>query len=354
MTIPRDDCVVDRCVCVGIPLAEIVSIAARDQLTFEGVRERFGCGAECGMCEWYVRAAMATGRTAFPLMGEAGLRAMIERTEGEGRASIGSRVDVMSAGVERKEAPMRVLVAVPVYNEEKYVETVMRRVLEHADDVLAIDDGSTDNSGCLLPRLPVSVIRHKVNRGYGRAMQHAFRWALLDHYDWVITMDCDEQHEPAAIPRFLEAARAGGYDVISGSRYLPGSGKADAPPLDRRTINAEITSEINDRLGMSLTDSFCGFKAYRVSTLARLRLSEDGYAFPMQFWVQAAAQGLRTREIPVRLIYNDPSRTFGGPLDHAPTRLAHYRRVLHCEIERCRDLLPERARDGVRAGCGEG
>ena len=253
----------------------------------------------------------------------------------------------------RKEPCMRFLVAIPVYNEERYVERVIRKVLEHAPDVLAIDDGSTDGSGCLLPRLPICVIRHARNRGYGRAMQHAFRWAMLDRYDWVITMDCDEQHEPAAIPRFLEAAQAGGFDVISGSRYLPGSEGKDAPPPERRAINTQITNEVNERLGLSLTDAFCGFKAYRVSTLSRLSLSEDGYAFPMQFWVQAVANGLRIREIPVRLIYNDPSRTFGGPLDHAPTRMAHYQRVLHCEIEKCRDLLPLSARAGVRAGCGE-
>lgn len=353
MSQARDECVVDRCVCVGITLREIVQTARREGLGFEEIRARHGCGAGCGMCEWYVRAALATGRDAFALTGEPALRQLVERTGAEERASIGPRVAAGAAGGEWKEARMRVLVAVPVYNEEKHVQSVMRKVLEHADDVLAIDDGSTDGSACLLSGLPLSVIRHKTNRGYGRAMQHAFRWATLDHYDWVITMDCDEQHEPAAIPRFLDAARAGGYDIISGSRYLPGSGGADAPPPERRAINTEITAEINSRLGLSLTDAFCGFKAYRVSTLARLRLSEDGYAFPMQFWVQAVAHGLRTREIPVRLIYNDPSRTFGGPLDHAPTRLAHYRRVLHCEIERCRDLLSEQAREGVRAGCGE-
>lgn len=352
MSSPRDECVVDRCVCVGVTFAELLDLARREGLSFEDIRRREGCGAGCGLCEWYLRAALATGRASFPLMGEPALRGLAEGTAGEGGASIGPRVAPSSAHDGRKETPMRVLVAIPVYNEEKHVESVIRRVLEHADDVLAIDDGSTDGSGCLLPKLPVSVIRHKTNRGYGRAMQHAFRWAMLDSYDWVITMDCDDQHEPAAIPRFLEAARAGGFDVISGSRYLPGSGGEDAPPPERRAINTEITNEVNARLGLTLTDAFCGFKAYRVSTLARLRLSEDGYAFPMQFWVQAAAHGLRTREIPVRLIYNDPSRTFGGPLDHAPTRLAHYRRVFHCEIERCRDLLPSHARDGVRAGCG--
>lgn len=239
---------------------------------------------------------------------------------------------------------MRWLVAIPTYNEAKYARSVLSRVLEYADEVLIIDDGSTDATPCILPEYPVEVIRHARNRGYGRSMLDAFRWAQVDGFDWVITMDADEQHEPAAIPQFVQAASAGGFDVISGSRYLTTLDGNDMPPIERRKVNACITEEINERLGLSLTDSFCGFKAYRVDALRRLTLSESGYAFPMQFWVQAVAHGLRIREIPVRLIYNDPNRTFGGPLNDTTTRLAIYRDVLRQEIERCAVLLPPSAR----------
>jgi dolichol-phosphate mannosyltransferase len=112
-----------------------------------------------------------------------------------------------------------------------------------------------------------------------------------------------------------------------------------------------MTGEINRRLGLSLTDTFCGFKAYRVEAVGRLRLTEDGYAFPMQFWVKAVANGLRITEIPVRLIYNDMNRSFGGPLDDAAVRIGHYRQVFHCELERCADRLPAGALEAVRAGC---
>ena len=246
---------------------------------------------------------------------------------------------------------LRVLVAIPVYNEEKYVERVLARVHEHADDVLMIDDGSTDSTPSLLARFPVDVIRHRRNHGYGRSMQDAFRWAAMDGYDWVITMDCDEQHEPASIPDFIAAARTDEHDVVSGSRYLAASEAENSPPPDRRRINIEMTGEINRRLGLELTDAFCGFKAYRVAAVSRLRLTEDGYAFPMQFWVQAVANGLRITEIPVRLIYKDLNRSFGGPLDDAAIRIGHYRQVLHCELERCADRLPAGALDEVRAGC---
>lgn len=239
---------------------------------------------------------------------------------------------------------MRFLVAIPVYNEVAYVERVLSRVLEHADNVLVIDDGSTDQTPCLLPRFPVEVIRHAENRGYGRSLQDAFRWAEVDGYDWIITMDCDEQHEPEAIPRFVEAALADTHDVISGSRYLEDSDENnDDPPANRRAINRQITCELNDLLGLSITDAFCGFKAYRVSALSKLHLDVDGYAFPMQFWAEAVAAGLRITEIPVRLIYKDPERTFGGPLNDDSVRLAHYRETLF-EAMRRRDMaIPETA-----------
>lgn len=205
--------------------------------------------------------------------------------------------------------------------------------------MLVIDDGSTDETPLLLARQPVEVIRHAVNRGYGRSMQDMLRWARFDGFDWLITMDCDEQHEPASIPSFIEAIERDTADVISGSRYLRTDNGAathdDSPPEDRRLINATITEELNRCLCLQLTDSFCGFKAYRVEACDRLTLDVDGYDFPMQFWVQAAAERLRIEELPVRLIYNDPTRSFGGPLDDSVTRLEHYRRTMHRELQRC-------------------
>ncbi len=246
---------------------------------------------------------------------------------------------------------MRILVAIPVYNEEKYVDSVLERVLQFAPDVLVIDDGSTDSTPCMLPKHRVEVIRHAENRGYGRSLGDAFRWADAFGFDWVITMDCDEQHEPAAIPRFVEAIESNKADIISGSRYLNLDDASGSPPEDRRAINRQITSEINERLGLSLTDAFCGFKAHRTASLRKLEITETGYAFPMQLWVQCVAAGLRISEIPVRLIYNDPTRSFGGPLDDAEQRIAHYRQALHCELERCADRLPASALVDVAAGC---
>ncbi|MCA9278242.1 MAG: glycosyltransferase family 2 protein [Phycisphaeraceae bacterium] len=243
---------------------------------------------------------------------------------------------------------MRVLVAIPVYNEAKYVTSVLERVRQHATNILVIDDGSTDDTPTLVSKQPVEVIRHAVNRGYGRSLRDAFRWGSCYDFDWVLTMDCDEQHEPERIGDFLEAMHRDDTDIISGSRYLaPEAESIGAPPQDRKAINRTITHEINERLGSRfgahITDAFCGFKAHHVSAMKKLKLTETGYAFPMQFWVQAAANNLRITEIPVTLIYNDPSRSFGGVLDDAQHRLAHYRSVLHDELRICADKLPAEA-----------
>jgi len=250
---------------------------------------------------------------------------------------------------------MRTLVAIPVYNEATHVRGVMDRVLHYHGDVLTIDDGSTDQTPHILADYPVELLRHPENRGYGAAMRDAFNFARVEKYDWLITMDCDDQHEPAAIPAFIEAAQAGGEDVISGSRYLCDK-SGDRPPPERREINRVLTAEINARLsrrlGSILTDAFCGFKAYRVQSLRDLRPTERGYAFPMQFWVQAAAAGLKVRELPVRLIYNDPNRSFGAHLDDPAVRLAHYRSVLHRELRRHAEHLPVRSLAGLgEQGC---
>ena len=124
----------------------------------------------------------------------------------------------------------RILVGIPVYNEQQYVTSVLEEVRHHADDVLVIDDGSSDDTPMLLARQPVEVIRHAENRGYGRSMQDMLRWAHFDGFDWLITMDCDEQHEPAAIPKFVEAIRSNRADIISGSRYAMATPLDDAPP----------------------------------------------------------------------------------------------------------------------------
>jgi glycosyltransferase involved in cell wall biosynthesis len=233
---------------------------------------------------------------------------------------------------------MRWLLAIPVFNEAPSLPAVLRRVRRYARDILIVDDGSTDATPDLIRREPgIFQVRHADNRGYGQSLIDAFNFAVHRNYDWVITMDCDEQHEPEWIPEFLQSANQNDADIISGSRYLQSMSGNSHPPLDRRAINQRITDLLNELLGLHLTDAFCGFKAYRVSALAKLALSVPGYGIPIQFWVQAAHLGLRIRELPVRLIYNDPNRHFGGLLDDPEARLLHYYDILVHELAKLID-----------------
>jgi len=225
------------------------------------------------------------------------------------------------------------LLAIPVFNEEAYLPRVLEKVRRYSCRILVIDDGSTDNTPNLLRREEgIEVITHAENRGYGKSLADAFCFARRAGCEWLITMDCDEQHEAECIPCFLRAAAADDADIISGTRYPGGHDDDSNAPADRRQINRIITEQLNEVLGLNITDAFCGFKAYRVAALQHLRITVPGYAMPIQLWVQAARAGLRIRELAVRLIYNDPTRHFGGILDDPAVRLQHYMDVMAAEL----------------------
>src|SRR5438067_7017627 len=132
--------------------------------------------------------------------------------------------------------PMKVLTAIPVYNEERHVEDVLREVRRYTPNILVVNDGSTDGTAALLAKQrDVQVITHAQNRGYGAALISAFAYALERSVDVLVTMDCDGQHEPARIPVLLEAIHDA--DIVSGSRYLRDFRQNTLPPQDRQQIN---------------------------------------------------------------------------------------------------------------------
>ncbi len=232
----------------------------------------------------------------------------------------------------------RILTALPVFNEQSHVGEVLSEVLQHVTDVLVVDDGSTDATAEILARdFPhVHIERHATNLGYGAALKTAFQFALRCGFDVLVTMDCDGQHQPQFLREIAAQVNAPEcpVDMVSGSRYLKCFGENSTPPEERRAINARITACLNERLGLKISDAFCGFKAYRVSSLADLDITDDGYAMPLQLWVQAVDLGWRISEFPVPLVYLDETRSFGGSLDDANIRLAHYRSVLNAELAR--------------------
>lgn len=230
----------------------------------------------------------------------------------------------------------RILTALPVYNEERHLKDVLAEVKKYSQDILVVDDGSSDRTPELMAaERRVFMVRHEHNQGYGAALKTAFQYALDGQYDVLVTIDCDGQHEPRLIPELAAAiykTEECPNDIVSGSRYLTQFPGDSLPPADRRRINMQITELLKERFGLQLTDSFCGFKAYRVDSLANFRITELGYAMPLQLWVQAAALDMKIVEFPVPLIYLEEERSFGGALDQAEKRLAYYREVIDREV----------------------
>jgi glycosyltransferase involved in cell wall biosynthesis len=244
----------------------------------------------------------------------------------------------MTAPASLRPLPSRIryLTALPVYNEARHVTAVLDQVVQNAGDVLVVDDGSTDSTRELLAqRTDVKVVTHDPNRGYGAALRTAFEYAIAHDYDVLVTIDCDGQHEPQRIGQLVEACR--GADIASGSRYLGVEIPVGLAPADRRRINVQITDELNCRLGLKITDAFCGFKAYRIDALKKLQPTDPGYAMPLELWVQAAFHRLQIVEVPVPLIYLDEKRSFGGALDDSQTRLAYYHDVIERAVKACRN-----------------
>lgn len=274
----------------------------------------------------------------------------------------------------RAGRPARILTALPVYNEAGHVNDVLQEVLRFSPEVLVVDDGSTDQTPEILAsRTDVQLLRHESNRGYGAALASAFTCAIEQNYDVLVTIDCDGQHEPCLIPELvsrlfpngvqdreddsepdsplpdlrnplrlaaengpMEWKRAGDgsvADIISGSRYLKHFPGDAVPPEERRQINMAVNEMLKECLNLSLTDSFCGFKAYRVAALGCLDITEPGYAMPLQVWVQAVAADLRIVEFPVPLVYLEEERSFGGSLDDSRRRMAYYTQVLTRQMQ---------------------
>ncbi len=237
----------------------------------------------------------------------------------------------------------RILTALPVYNESRHIDSVLSEVCRYASDVLVIDDGSNDETPEILAsRDDCRVMSHPHNMGYGAALRTAFEYAIAHEYDILVTIDCDGQHEPRLINDLASSVFPTGgepVDIVSGSRYLAHFEGDSSPPEDRMHINRCITNRLNRTLGLNLTDSFCGFKAYRVEALKSLNITSEGYAMPLQLWVQAVAQGLSIEEFPVPLVYLEEKRSFGGLLDDSEQRRAYYLEVLVAEMESQREHL---------------
>ena len=202
------------------------------------------------------------------------------------------------------------LVITPTYNEAESIQEVVRRLFEACGervDLLVVDDGSPDKTADIVRRLAVEDSRiHLKERagklGLGTAYVEGFRWALERGYDAVVEMDADLSHDPADVPRLLDALEHA--DLVIGSRYVPGGGVGNWSRA-RRLLSLAGNLYARMWLGYRVKDSTAGFRAYRVSALATQDLDSirsDGYGFQIEMTRRFHRGGLRIVEVPITFI----------------------------------------------------
>jgi glycosyltransferase involved in cell wall biosynthesis len=170
-----------------------------------------------------------------------------------------------------KEQEMRVLVAIPAYNEEGTIQQVVNRVRESLPgfDLLVVNDGSRDATGEILNRLGVVTATHLCNLGYGRAIQTAIKYALACNYDILITLDADGQHHPEQVLSLYQADVASGWDVLIGSRYVKTQDYSQSP-LGRRIGMHLFSLLVRAITGQRIYDTTSGLKVIRRSVFEAL------------------------------------------------------------------------------------
>lgn len=251
-------------------------------------------------------------------------------------------------------------IVVPVYNEAGSVKRVIDSILQHKDTetkLILVQDGSNDGTEEILKSLEqsgflkqhnIDLVNHHINQGYGKALISGFKRSLeFPEVEFILTMDCDEQHQPEDIEKFFTYPD---LDILSGSRYLGEIEKGIEAPPDRVEINKKLTDkyiklalkEFNET--WKITDTFCGMKRYRRSFLGafleaiqRVHFDESflGYGFPLIVWnfylqwLKKDQKKLTTSfaEMAIPKIYVSNDRTFGIHLDFPRKR---YRYYLNC------------------------
>ena len=196
----------------------------------------------------------------------------------------------------------KVAVFITVFNEEKVLEDLLS-FIDDSYDLYVVDDGSNDRTGDIAKRGGAEVISHPINMGQGITVLTAFKLLAKKDYDIIVEMDGDGQHDPREIPRFIDKIRETGTDIVAGSRLL--GTNYEGAPFARRLFLSPLTWVLNRLTGYSISDSMCGFRAFKGSALKSAAHLFDDMAEPeyiaSEMWIKFARASLTAGEVPIRL-----------------------------------------------------
>lgn len=197
----------------------------------------------------------------------------------------------------RGASSQNITVILPAYNEEVSIGSIVLLTRLYADNVIVVDDGSTDRTADVSRKAGAEVVAHRTNKGKAEALKTGFTAAANLGADIIVTMDSDGQHNPADIPKLVEPIIKGNAEMVNGSRYLNYPGKN--APIYRRVGQTlqDTTAKMN--FNLKITDTQSGFRAFAASTKSTFRFSGKKIAIENEMLADAGRSGLRITEVEI-------------------------------------------------------
>jgi glycosyltransferase involved in cell wall biosynthesis len=208
----------------------------------------------------------------------------------------------------------KIIVVMPAYNAEKTLERTFREIpADAADDVILVDDASSDHTTQAAKRLGIKHVVHPSNRGYGGNQKTCYRLALEEGADIVVMLHPDYQYTPKLTTAMAAMVASGEYDVVLGSRILGTGALGGGMPLYKYVSNRFLTFFQNVLLGQKLSEYHTGYRSFSRKVLETLPLAEnsDDFVFDNQMLVQATHFGFRIGEISCPTRYMADSSFYG-------------------------------------------
>ncbi len=198
--------------------------------------------------------------------------------------------------------PAGIWVVVPAYGEEKYICNVLKKIKKYTNQIIVVDDGSSDNTVSLAREQGVVVLRHRVNLGKGAALRTGCDFAFMQlKATAVVLIDADDQHDPHEIPDLVAALTVA--PVVLGIRDLD-----KGMPMIRRIVNRAASTAIEVLYGRFIPDIPSGYKAFTARAYRFLKWRSNDYAVEMEIAARLAQTSIRFTTVCIKTIYHDMNK----------------------------------------------